>query len=129
MSQVVKAIVATDTGDRKIIAKGLSPLFTDVFQTKSEWHEVRDDTHQVSKVYRIGVKIGAQTMVTDYEYLKDVDVLSEAVKRTKRQVIEGIFGEFRPHIRRIEKAIYDHNPEEAGRLLHEMEHVMFEEYE
>lgn len=128
MSQVAKAIVATDTGDRKLVTKGLSTLFTDVFQTKSEWFETRE-SDGVAKVYRIGVKIGAQTMVTDYQYVKDVDALSEAVKRTKKQVIEGIFGEFRPHIRRIEKAIYDHNIEEAGRLLHQMEHVMFDEYE
>lgn len=128
MSQVVKAIVATDTGDRKVITKGLSPLFTDVFQTKSEWYELRE-TEGVSKVYRVGVKIGGQVMVTDYEYLKEADALSAAVKRTKKQVIEGIFGEFRPHFRRIEKAIYDHNAEEAGRLLYEMEHIMFEEYE
>jgi hypothetical protein len=52
--------------------------------------------------------------------------LTESILRTKRQVIEGIFGEFRPHFRRIEKAIYNYNYEEAGRLLHEMERVMFE---
>lgn len=129
MSQVVKAIVATDTGDRKMITKGLSPLFTDVFQSKSEWSEVRDSEHQVAKVYRIGVKIGAQATVTDYQVIQERDALSDAVKRTKRQVVEGIFGEFRPHFRMIEKAIYNHNMEEAGRLLHEMEYTMFEEYE
>lgn len=129
MSQVVKAIVATDTGDRKVITKGLSSLFTDVFQSKSDWHEVRDNENGVARIYRIGIKIGAQATVTDYEYMRDVDALSEAVKRTKRQVIEGIFGEFRPHLRMIEKAIYNHDMEEAGRLLHEMEHIMFEEYE
>lgn len=122
MSQVSKAIVATDTGDRKYIPKGLSPLFQDVFSAKSEVSEVRT-VDDIGIVYRIGCKIGASVTVSA---MNGDSALSEAVNRTKRQVIEGIFGEFRPHFRRIEKAIYDFNYEEAGRLLHEMERVMFE---
>jgi len=129
MSQVVKAIVAADTGDRRVVTKGLSPLFTDVFQTKSEWFEVRDETNSVTKVYRIGVKIGGQAMVTDYEYMTSDEALTSAVNRTKRQVIEAIFGEFRQDFRRIEKAIYDHDSESAGRMLYDMERKMFEEIE
>lgn len=129
MSQVVKAIVATDTGQRRELTKGLSPLFMDVFKAKSEIHEVRDMTQSVAKLYKFGVQIGSQAMVTDMDYLKGPDALTEAIKRTKRQVIEGIFGEFRQDFRRIEKAIYDYQYEEAGKLLHEMERKMFEEYE
>lgn len=128
MSQVVKAIVATDTGDRKVLTKGLSPLFMDVFKAKSEIYELKD-VQGVAKVYKFGVQIGSQAMVTDMDYLKGPDALTEAIKRTKRQVIEGIFGEFRQDFRRIEKAIYDYQYEEAGKLLHEMERKMFEEYE
>lgn len=128
MSQVVKAIVATDTGNRKVIQKGLSALFTDVFHAKSEIYELKD-TQTVTKVYRFGVQIGCQAMVTDTEYLHNPDALQQAIKRTKRQVIEGIFGEFRQDFRRIEKALYDYQFEEAGKLLHEMEYKMFEEYE
>ena len=128
MSQVVKAIVATDTGNRKVIQRGLSALFTDVFQTKSEIYELKD-VQGVAKVYKFGVQIGSQAMVTDTEYLENPDALAEAIKRTKRQVIEGIFGEFRQDFRRIEKALYDYQFEEAGKLLHQMEHKMFEEYE
>lgn len=125
MSQVSKAIVATDTGERKFVPKGLSPLFQDVFSSKAEVSEVYKDDG-IAILYRIGVKIGSQAMVTDYERMKSDNAISEAVNRTKRQVIEGIFGEFRPYFRRIEKAIYDYNYEEAGKLLHEMERVMFE---
>ena len=129
MSQVAKAIVATDTGKRKVIPKGISPLFTDVFSAKSEISETYSALDGVGILYRIGTKIGADCIVTDYERMKSDNSLQHAINRTKRQVIEGIFGEFRPHIRRIEKAIYDYNYEEAGRLLHEMERVMFEEIE
>lgn len=128
MSQVAKAIVATDTGQRKHVPKGFTPLFTDVFAAKSEVHELQS-MDGVGIVYRIGTKIGSDCLVTSYERLTNEDALKEAMIRTKRQVIEGIFGEFRPHFRRIEKAIYDHNMSEAGRLLHEMEYQMFEEIE
>ena len=52
--------------------------------------------------------------------------LTLAINRTKQQVIEGIFGEFRPYFRRIEKAIYDYDYDKAGELLYEMERLMFE---
>jgi hypothetical protein len=49
-----------------------------------------------------------------------------AINRTKQQVIEGIFGEFRPYFRRIEKAIYSYDYDKAGEILYEMERLMFE---
>ena len=128
MSQVAKAIVATDSGERKFITKGFSPLFTDVFAARTDVSEVQT-AGDVGIVYRIGTKIGADCLVTSYERLTNEEALKEAIIRTKRQVIEGIFGEFRPHFRRIEKAIYDHKMEEAGRLLYDMEYQMFEEIE
>jgi hypothetical protein len=129
MSQLAKAIVATDTGERKVIPKGLSPLFTDVFSSKSEISETYSTVGEVGIRYRIGTKIGADCIVTDFERMNSDNSLQHAINRTKRQVIEGVFGEFRPHFRRIEKAIYDYNYEEAGRLLHDMERIMFEEIE
>jgi hypothetical protein len=122
MSQLSKAIIATDTGERKYIPHKLSPLFQDIFSAKEEIQQVTTPT-DIGKVYRIGCKIGSQAVVSDYDY---EDALENAIMRTKRQVIEGVFGEFRPHFRRIEKAIYNHDYNEAGRLLHEMEHLMFE---
>jgi hypothetical protein len=122
MSQLSKAIIATDTGERKYIPHKLSPLFQDIFSAKEEIQQVTTPT-DIGKVYRIGCKIGSQAVVSEYDY---EDALENAIMRTKRQVIEGVFGEFRPHFRRIEKAIYDHDYNEAGRLLHEMERIMFE---
>lgn len=123
MSQLSKAIIATDTGERKYIPQKLSPLFQDIFSAKEELQQVTTPT-DIGKVYRIGCKIGSQTVVS--EGYRHEGALEDAIMRTKRQVIEGVFGEFRPHFRRIEKAIYDHDYNEAGRLLHEMEHLMFE---
>ena len=69
------------------------------------------------------VRIGADAYVTGD------DSVYESVERTKRQVIEAIFGEFRPHFRQIEKAIYDYDYHEAGKLPHEMEKKMYEDIE
>ena len=129
MSQVAKAIVAVDSGERKFVSKGFSPLFTDVFAVRSDVTEVQSMEDGVGIMYRIGTKIGSDCLVTSFERLTNEEALKEAIIRTKRQVIEGIFGEFRPHFRRIEKAIYDHKMEEAGKLLYQMENQMFEEIE
>lgn len=128
MSQVAKAIVATDSGERKFLPKGLSPLFMDVFKPRSDVGETYADLDHAIR-YRIGVTIGADCLVPEHTRLQNPNALQHAIDRTKRQVIEGIFGEFRPHFRRIEKAIYNYDYEEAGKLLHDMERVMFEEFE
>ena len=125
MSQVSKAIVAIDTGDRKYIPKTLSPLFQDVFSAKAEIQNVNTPT-DIGVIYRIDCRMGAKAIVTEYNQMRHSGALEEAIMRTKRQIIEGVFGEFRPHFRRIEKAIYDYDYNEAGRLLHEMERIMFE---
>lgn len=122
MSQLSKAITFTDTGERRYIPKGLSPLFQDVFSANATIQNVTGPD-LIGKVYTIGCKIGSRAVVSEYEGSGE---LEHAVMRTKRQVIEAVFGEFRPHFRRIEKAIYDHDYNEAGRLLHEMEQLMFE---
>lgn len=123
MSQVVKAIVATDTGERRVFPKGQSALFQDVFKAVSTVTEYR---HTVGSEYRIGVQLGAKTWVSELETLQSKGALHHAIERTKRQVIEAIFGEFRQDFRMIEKAIWNHEMEEAGKLLHDMERKMFE---
>lgn len=123
MSEVVKAIVPLDLGERKYVHAKKNPLFEDVFKAKAIAQDTYNDMGFAAKRYRIEVRLGADA------YISEDDQIHDCVKRTKRQVIEGIFGEFRPHFRRIEKAIYDYDYHEAGKLLHEMEHKMFEEYE
>lgn len=118
MSQVAQAIVATSTGEYKAHNK-LSPLFQDVFNTKSTIQGLNSGYGEIYKVYRIGATIGGQC------HVREDESLGEAIKRTKMQVIEAIFGEFRPHLRRIEQAIYNYDMETAGKLLHEMEDQMF----
>lgn len=123
MSEVVKAIKYLDLGDRKYIHAKKNPLFEGVFNAKAIAGDTYNDMGFIVKRYRIEVRIGADA------YISDDDGIEHSVERTKRQVIEAIFGEFRPHFRQIEKAIYEYDYHEAGKLLHEMEKKMYEDYE
>jgi len=123
MSQLVKAIKALDSpGKKVVINNGLSKQFKDVF---SGTHKFSTEMG-IGTQYRIEARFGVNCITSD-ELLSDSfgEVLTLSVERAKRQVIEAIFGEFRPHFRRIEHAIYNHDIVEAAKLLHEMEEQMF----
>lgn len=122
MSQVVKAITATDTGDRKLL-DSFSPLFQNVFSVKETIQELHHD--EIAKIYRIGVTLGAQCMVTENMRDANVDSLTEAINRTKRSVVEAIFGEFRGDIMHLETAIYNRDFAKAKELLRVLESKMF----
>jgi|APFre7841882793_1041355.scaffolds.fasta_scaffold10485_3 hypothetical protein len=124
MSQVVKAITATKM-DRVRMINVLSPLLQDVFSVRED---IRTDPAQLETQYRIGVTIGSECFVSELDKMKSDNALSHAIERTKRQVIEAIFGEFRQDFRMIERDLYDRNIEAARVKLHELEKKMFEEY-
>lgn len=123
MSNLVNAIMATDTGERKYIKYKTSQLFQDVFSAREDTCYVY--TPDIGMVYRIGVTLGSQVLVPDHTGVKDPNALEKAIRRTKEQVIEAVFGEFRPMIRQIELHLYNYEYEEAARLLGEMEQKMF----
>lgn len=122
MSNIVKAIEATDTGERKIIPVK-SKLFQDVFSMREEFSTTY--VHEVARVYKIGITLGNTCMVPEHQSLKNDNAYSHAIQRTKEQVIEAIFGEFRQDFRMIERHLYNYEFEEAVRALGAMETKMF----
>lgn len=120
MSQIVNAIKATKLDRRRIKQ---TKLFQDVFAVREE---IQTISPGVEIQYRIGVTLGAQCWVDELQQLKNDDALPNAIERTKRQVIEAIFGEFRADFRSIERALYDGNIEEARVMFHALEDRMFE---
>lgn len=128
MSNVVSAITANDTGDRRIKSMK-SKLFQDVFSVKEDIQSMTS-YGDVLKRYRIGVTIGSQCEVSEFDEVRantGVSPLHEAIGRTKRQVIEAIFGEFRQDFRIIERHLYNYDFEEAATGLREMETKMYSE--
>jgi len=124
MSQVVRAITDHELGGRKITKDSFSPLFQDVFDIKSS---IQDTTHagEIAKAYRISVTLGSQVWVTESEALTNEGALQEAISRTKKQIIESIFGEFRTDLMMIERALYDRDFQQARNYLRVLEVKMF----
>ena len=121
MSKVVNAIMATKEERRRLKQ---TKLFQDVFSVREDIQKVNAGTEIQ---YRIGVTLGAQCWIEDSLKNKNGDdAIEMAVQRTKRQVIEAIFGEFRDDFRSIERALYDSNIEEARIMFHALEDKMFE---
>jgi len=120
MSQVVNAIMATKN-DRVRLKQ--TKLFQDVFSVREDMQTLNPGTEIQ---YRIGATLGAQCWVDELSQLKAGDAVEMAIERTKRQVIEAIFGEFRADSRSIERALYDSNIEEARVMFHALEDRMFQ---
>lgn len=125
MSQLVNAIQSFDTGERKILRRKRSKLFEDIVKLESQIHEDKSDM-LVAKIYKVGLKIGNQVMVSDHELLRNEHALTDAINNTKRSVVEAVFGEFRPAIREIHNALYEYDVEKARFLLVKLEEQMFE---
>ena len=120
MSNVVNAIMAKK-GDRARPKQ--TKLFRDVFTVREDIQTV---TAGIEVQYRIGVTLGSECWVDEISIIKAPNALEMAIDRSKRQVIEAIFGEFRADFRNIERALYDSNIEEARVMLHDLEKKMFE---
>lgn len=126
MSQLVRAITATDTGDRKQIRDSFSPLFNDVFNRKESIQDTFSDPVHIGKIYKIGITIGTQSVVGDIDAFNDDDALELAIDRARKSVIEACFGEFRQDFLQINNALYDRDFQKARSLLTVFEKRMFE---
>lgn len=116
--------MAHDTGNRKVLEEKFSPLFVDVFEKKEDIQE-RYDQMEVAKMYRIGVTLGSQVTVADFDMLKDKNALALAIERTKRSIVEAVFGEFRQDIMQLHNAIYDRDFQKSRTILTNLENKMF----
>lgn len=120
MSKVVNAIMAIKENNCRVKQ---TKLFQDVFAVREAIQHLHADTETQ---YRISVTLGAQCWTTDADIRNKDTALEMAIKRTKKQVVEAIFGEFREDFRNIERALYDSNLENAREMLYTLERKMFE---
>lgn len=121
MSQLAKAVMAVDLGDRKIINdKSFSPLFKDVFSSKAAIEE--QVGYFAATKYKIAVTIGIES------HAKDQKELEDRIIKAKRSIIEVVFGEFRQDLLRINNAVYDRDFAVARDLLTSLERKMFGEF-
>lgn len=125
MSQLVKAVMGADTGKRKTIG-AFSPLFQDVFSMHESIQEVHNVDLHIAKLYKIGVTLGNTVTVSELDCVSNGNAVSEAIERTKRSIVEAVFGEFREDFYRLESAIYDRDFQKARSLLTEFQRKMYE---
>jgi hypothetical protein len=120
--------MSKDTGARRILSDEFTPLFKDVFELKEHVAEVKDPgpAYAIAKVYKIAVTIGNECIVTDDLSANTSVALEHAVERTKRAIVEAVFGEFRQDFYMIETALYDRDFHRARAHLTEFQRKMYE---
>lgn len=116
MSKLIDLINAVPTGR---VEPQLQPLDR-VLQVSEEYPSL-----PFAREYRISCTFGAKVVVNDENLAYSTDRLKYAIRQVKQNIVEAVFGEFRPDFRRIQTALYSNNPEEASRLLQELEDRMF----
>ncbi len=122
MSKLANAVYAKETGRR---AK--SPL-NSVTVTES-WHNSPDSAvwnPRFLKEYRVEVGLRHNILLTEeIIHASESAALAEAIAMVKDAVIEEVFGEFRPHFRAINLALWNQDFDAALKALRVMEDQMF----
>lgn len=76
--------------------------------------------------YRIGVSLQHRVVLTDTVMQQSNSAaLTDAIAAVKDAVIEEVFGEFRPHFRAVELALWNRDMDAALAALRTMERQMF----
>lgn len=75
--------------------------------------------------YQMGARITASFVITDEEH-SSADMLRHQVERTKRQIIEAVFGEFRDPIYALREALMEADIDAAHRALDKLQKQMFD---
>ena len=130
MSQLVKAITAVDTGNRKVFKDSFSPLFNDLVSVTGTIKKATPSFFnpiQICKEYVIGVEINDSFLIADNLANGDQDAIGEAIRMSKLKIIEAIFGEFRQDFYRIQTALNQRDHAKASSLLVEFEKKMYED--
>ena len=114
MSALTKAIEAERTGRVKF-----SPAVPGVILVKEDIARIDSIEHTACIQYKLTAQFSAHGYATDPKDLKHLTAGAQ------RQIIEAVFGEFRPAFREIEMAMFDLDVDKARRLLRELELEMY----
>lgn len=111
MSKLANLIEAKQTGRIKLLP------YSPVIQVFEDWNSVAEPLKMGMVEYRLEVRFGTRGYANqdngqDLVRLKDM---------TKRQILEEVFGEFRPMLRKLERAVYNLEWDDARVALQELE--------
>lgn len=120
MSKLAQHLKAHQTGRRYAEAPKLELACVDVLNDVT--FMPFDDVYE----YRLEAMIGARFMVDSRANMIGTDdQLTLATKKVRRMVVEEIFGEFRPLIDEIRKAIYEREWKKVDTALDVLHERMF----
>lgn len=114
MSKLTTVIETAQTGKVKVVPASFAPI-TDV----TEEHMRVDFGAKME--YRLGVTMH----VKGYADPNNGAEIAQMKAMCKRQLIHETFGEFLPHLRKIERLLYDLDFDAARVALMELENEMF----
>ena len=114
MSKLCDKIEAVQTGRVKLAREGYT------VQIEEQWNSVVNPSYRTVSEY----KLSAKFEVRGFSGSDKREDLVHLKNMAKRQVIEEVFGEFRPLIRSIELALYNLDVAGAKTALRHLENEM-----
>ena len=118
MSKLVSAVYAKQTGIR---LPRPQPTPLNMLTVQESW----SPSYPCDAEFRVGVELSQTMRVSEEMVGNRGDALTTVTRVVKDAIIEEVFGEFRPHLRAIQLAIYNHDWETANTALQALEHQMF----
>lgn len=122
MSRLAQAITERDTGERKALQTKLKTV--EITETFTPANYAID--YSIGRMYQVEARLGAKIYI-DESKIKHRSDISVAVNDVRKQVIEEVFGEFRPLLIEMRVALYDADTTRARQILSQLEYQMFVE--
>lgn len=114
MSKLSNLIEARQTGRVKVV------MHSPVTEVKEDLATHVSHSSLAAREYRLGVTL----TVKGFTQSEDASELMHLKDMCKRQILHEVFGEFQPLLRRVERAIYEMNYDNARTALAELENEM-----
>jgi len=113
MSKLANLIEARQTGKIKVIPAKFSPITN-----------VVEETVHVDFGCKMGYRLGVVFEVKGFANIDDGAEIQQMKDMCKRQILHEVFSEFQPMLRRIERALYELDFDEAKSALAELDNEM-----
>jgi hypothetical protein len=123
MSRLAKNIIVSKTGRRFTDEPPMSTLTTQAAVLDAPYNNIAHE-------YHLEVRLGASTLVNDAiaeQSSPDSNIFTDAIRATRRKIVEEVFSEFRQLIYQINDAIHNRDWSEASRLTGKLYQQMFED--
>ena len=117
MSQLREKLEWAPTGQRIALREPLAHIIT----ANQSWERL---PHLDADEYRLGVRLEVRAVLTAPD-LHNGTPHADITRQARRQVIEAVFGEFRPQLLAIECALMERDHDKAREAVQQLRAAMF----